>query len=180
MHGFKMPVQNQLLGRRWFLPALALLLTALICSGHAASRIVAWGDLSYDMTIEVPGSADLGLTEIASGDYHSLALASNGSVLAWGDDRFNQTNLPALLALQPATAIAAGNIHNLALMQDKTVVAWGPAPGEYGDYGQCVVPPDLGPVIQVSAGAVHSVALRSDGGVVAWGANWYGQCSVPA
>ena len=47
-------------------------------------------------------------------------------------------------------------------------------------YGQCSVPPDLGPVTAVAAAGAHTVALLADGSVRCWGANWYGQCSVPS
>ncbi len=151
---------------------LPVLLATVLC-GQASQRLVAWGDIAYDLTTDSD-------SRISSGFYHSLALTSDGTVLAWGDNRFNQTNIPDALKYKPAAAIAAGNVHNIALTSGGQVLAWGPAPGQPGDYGQCNVPADLGAVIAIAAGAVHNLALRPDGTVVAWGANLNGQCNVPA
>ncbi len=148
-----------------------LLLTPV--SGLASQRIVAWGDIAYDITAD-------NYAQVSSGFYHTLLIRNDGMVVAWGDDRFNQTNLPEALKSKPAAAIAAGNVHNIALMPGGQVLAWGPSPGQVGDYGQSTVPADLGPVISVAAGAVHNLALKPDGTVVAWGANLNGQCNVPA
>jgi alpha-tubulin suppressor-like RCC1 family protein len=160
--------------------ACLTLLAMLFSTGPAAAgnRVVAWGDIQYDLSLSWPAPADSTMA-IAAGDFHSLALDTTGAVSAWGDDRFNQTNLPPGLSSASVAAIAAGNIHNLALLTDGTVAAWGPPPGQSGDYGQCTVPPGLHDVLAVSAGAVHSLALRRDGTVVAWGANFNGQCSIP-
>jgi alpha-tubulin suppressor-like RCC1 family protein len=140
-------------------------LACVACTAQGADRVVAWGDINYDVTMSPPPPGG-GILRIAAGDFHSLALNS-GAIVAWGDDRFNQTNLPDALRSAPASGIAAGNVHNLALMQDRTVIAWGPAPGQSGDYGQCTVPAGLADVIAVAAGAAHSLALKSDGTVMA-------------
>jgi hypothetical protein len=164
------------LNRAWFVVVGGMMSFALVSEG--ATRVVAWGDMSYDVAITLPPSGK-GTVRISAGDFHSLALNLNGAVMAWGDDQFNQTNIPAALLSAPAACIAAGNVHNLALMQDTTVIAWGPEPGQTGDYGQCAVPIGLTGVVAVAAGAAHSLALLSDGTVAAWGLNWYGQCDVP-
>lgn len=177
-----MEVQCRTPARRWkpdFIgsSAPALLMAALLMTplcGQSAQRLISWGDIAYDFPV------DSRLSQISSGFYHSLAMQSDGTVLAWGDDRFNQTNLPEVLKFKPAAAIAAGNVHSLALMPDGHVLAWGPAAGQTGDYGQSIVPPDLGETIAIAAGAVHNLALRPDGTVVAWGANLNGQCNVPS
>ena len=54
---------------------------------------------------------------ISAGNYHNLALNSDGTVVAWGDNRFGQTNVPA--GLSGVTAIAAGGGHSLALSLKK-------------------------------------------------------------
>lgn len=156
---------------------LSVLLVALVLtpsSSWAGQRVVAWGDIAYDLP------ADSSMSQISSGFYHSLALTGDGAVLSWGDNRFNQTNIPEILKGKLVAAVAAGNVHNLALLPDGQVTAWGPAPGQMGDYGQAEVPASLGIVTSIAAGAVHNLALRPDGTVVAWGANLNGQCDVPA
>ena len=44
--------------------------------------MVAWGYNDYGQT-NVPAGLS-GVTAIAAGDYHSLALKSDGTVVAWG------------------------------------------------------------------------------------------------
>ena len=61
-----------------------------------------------------------------------------------------------------------------ALLSDGRVVCWGA-----NDYGQCDVPPDLGPAVQVKVSPSHTVALLADGRVVCWGDNDEDECDVP-
>ena len=35
------------------------------------------------------------MTAIAAGNFHNLALKSDGTVVAWGDNSDGQTNIPA-------------------------------------------------------------------------------------
>jgi hypothetical protein len=52
--------------------------------------------------------------------------------------------------------------------------AWG-----NNTFGQCNVPPDLGPCTTVAGVSWYTIALRTDGTVRAWGENPHGQCDVP-
>jgi hypothetical protein len=119
--------------------ALALAQAGLgaLTQADAGNRIVAWGDIHYDvLAASQPVTAQgPSVLQIAAGDFHSVALNAMGNVLVWGDNRFGQTALPELLQRTAATQIAAGNVHNLALTRDGMVVGWGPAPGQPGDYG---------------------------------------------
>src|SRR5262245_15124481 len=77
-------------GWRWSIcVANALLMfTACYCSarpaGQVVHRVIAWGDLNYALTLNnvAPGQQNV-LAQIAAGDFHSLALQNDGSVLAW-------------------------------------------------------------------------------------------------
>ena len=127
---------------------------------------------------------------IAAGEYHSLALRSDGTVWAWGDNEFGQlgdgstTNrlVPVRVhGLRDVTGIAAGTTHSLAVRSDGTVWAWGRnADGRLGDG---TTTPRLTPsrvsgldeVTSIAAGRAHSLAVRSDGTVWAWGGNTDGQ-----
>jgi len=97
---------------------------------------------------------------IAAGEYHSVALKDDGTVVTWGDNSYGQRNVPA--GLSNVVAIASGGSeganHCLALRGDGTVVAWG-----WDAYGQTNVPAGLSNVVAISAGGGHSLALVGDG-----------------
>ena len=54
-----------------------------------------------------------GVTAIAAGTFHSLALKSDGAVVGWGNNADGVTTPPP--GMTGATAIAAGELHSLAL-----------------------------------------------------------------
>jgi hypothetical protein len=112
-----------------------------------------------------------GVTAIAAGGVHNLALRSDGTVVAWGSNLIGESNVPT--GLNGVVAIAAGDVRSLALKNDGTVVAWGLG-------GQTSVPAGLTGVTAIAAGVVHFLALKEDGTVVAWGSNSHGQTDVPA
>jgi alpha-tubulin suppressor-like RCC1 family protein len=55
---------------------------------------VAWGDRCCGQTVVPAGLS--GVTAIAAGDYSSLALKADGTVVAWGENRYGQTDVPAV------------------------------------------------------------------------------------
>ena len=67
----------------------AMLQVSMGATAGELSRVVAWGDINYDLTNNFArgGTAVAG---IAAGDFHSAVLQRNGSVVIWGDDRFGQ------------------------------------------------------------------------------------------
>jgi alpha-tubulin suppressor-like RCC1 family protein len=92
--------------------------------------VIAWGCGRYDYgQCDVPASARKGVTAIAAGVYHSLALKQEGgarrgygSVVAWGCGRsatsdvdYGQCHVPAFAKYGGITAIAAGTTHNVVL-----------------------------------------------------------------
>ena len=110
---------------------------------------------------------------IAAGNFHTLVLDADGTVVAWGKDVDGQTNVPP--SATNIVAIAAGGNHSLALGSDGSVIGWG------RDWdGQIDVPAQAGNATAIAAGSAHSLALRNDGTVVAWGNDDYGQTDVPA
>jgi alpha-tubulin suppressor-like RCC1 family protein len=130
-----------------------------------------------------------GVTAIAAGIEHSLALRTDGTVWEWGANFFNEPEDPTLFSSTPVqvsglsdvTTIAGGGLHSLALRADGTVWAWG-----FGEWGQLgngtttssstpVQVSGLSDVTAIAAGADHSLALRTDGTVWAWGYNYEGQ-----
>jgi alpha-tubulin suppressor-like RCC1 family protein len=141
-----------------------------------------------------------GVTDIAAGGGHSLALLGDGTVLSWGYDDRGQlgvgggtdrdvpTPVPGLTGIR---SIAGGYHHTLAVAADGTVWACG-----LNDGGQCgdgttehrstpVKVQHLNDVVSVAANGGgtdvspgdggHNVALLADGTAVAWGFNDFGQ-----
>jgi PKD repeat protein len=153
--------------------ALAAVLLALSPSAVEAGEVIAWGWDSYGQC-NVPPAAQSGVTAIAGGEGHSLALTNTGEVIAWGDNYYGQCTVPPAAA-SGVIAIAAGDSHSLALTSAGEVIAWG-----YNFQGQCSVPTAAeSGVIAIAGGRFHSLALTDTGEVIAWGWSFYGQCAVP-
>ncbi|MGO8673906.1 MAG: choice-of-anchor tandem repeat GloVer-containing protein [Capsulimonadaceae bacterium] len=137
--------------------------------------------------VEVTGLS--GVKAIAAGEYHCLALLSNGTVWAWGLNGNGQlgngtttnSDVPVeVTGLTGVIAIATGGDHSLALDEDGNVWAWGlNGNGQLGngtttDSDIPVEITAIGGVIAIAGGEDHSLAVNLEG-VEAWGANAYGQ-----
>ncbi len=134
--------------------------------------VIAWGDNSGGQC-SVPANL-MDAVGVGGGDYHTIALRHNGTLLGWGYNGDGQTNVPAGSLLY--VSIACGAAHNLAIREDGSLVAWG-----RNDAGQINIPANAkSNILSIAAGDSHSVALLSAGSVVAWGDNSFGQTSVPA
>ena len=129
--------------------------------------------------VQINGVTLSGVTSIACGIYHSIAL-KDGAVLAWGAGTTNSGNWPEYgqsivptAAQSGVTAIAGGTGHTIAL-KDGKVLAWG-----YNNSGQCDIPTAAqSGVTAIGGGANFTVALKG-GAVLAWGSNYGGQCTIP-
>ncbi|MDB5052426.1 MAG: hypothetical protein JWM44_476 [Bacilli bacterium] len=165
-----------------------------------------WGDNSFgqignnalvDQYIPIKVSGLLigkTITTVSSGKYHSLALASNGTVWSWGDNTYGQLGNGSTvsqktpvqvsgLSGKTITAIAAGDTYSLALANDGTVWTWGNnSSGQLGD-GTTIqktspvnVSTLMGTTITaIAAGSNHSIALDTNFQVWTWGNNNSGQ-----
>ncbi len=139
-----------------------------------------------------------GITALAAGYWHSLALKNDGSVWAWGangkgqlgNGTYDEQSVPMQVSgLAGITAIAAGTEFTLALKSDGTVWAWGDDTyGQLGDnndgsvetYRNAPVPVSgLTGISAISAGYDHSLFLKNDGTVWTCGRNDTLQCGVP-
>ena len=128
--------------------------------------------------------------KVSAAGFHSLAIATNGTLWAWGTNSFGElgdgSTVAKLSAEQIGTdadwqSIAAGEFHNLALKNNGTLWAWGNnSNGQLGDgtTNNALVPTQIGAATDwkaISAGAFYSVAIKTDGTLWAWGANANGQ-----
>jgi PASTA domain/Regulator of chromosome condensation (RCC1) repeat len=135
--------------------SVGLLFAPSPAQAAATGRPVAWGcGAGYNFgQCGVPSGLN-GVSAIAAGPWHSLALKGVGTVVPWGWC-LGPCSLPSTLS--GVTAIAAGLDHELALKGDGTVVAWGCGPTT--DLGQCSVPGGLARVIAIAASGYDSLAL---------------------
>ena len=129
-------------------------------------------------------AAEPTIVQIAAGDWHSLALFSDGSLFAWGANSTGQlgdgTNMIKYSPVKIGTgftAIAVGNNHSLAL-KGNILFAWGD--NSYGQLGDGTninrnSPVQIGTGYSaIAAGYNHSLALKGNT-LYAWGDNGYGQ-----
>ena len=133
-----------------------------------------------------------GVTRIAAGSSHTLALRNGGNVWVWGSGTYgmlgdgttaSSASARPVPGFNDVVSIAAGSLFSLAVKADGTVWAWGDgASGKLGD-GTAIdrltpVPVSaLTGVARVASfgGASHALALKTDGTVWAWGWNSSGQ-----
>ncbi len=138
--------------RSWLLCTLALLIPL---SGFAGVVPFSWGNNTYGSlgngntvgssvpTTVVTTGALAGKTVIAvsTGNYHSIALASDGTVYTWGDNSKGQlgngastsftsavpvaVDMTGVLAGKTVTQIAAGDFFNIVLTADGKLFSWG-------------------------------------------------------
>jgi len=136
--------------------------------------------------VPIQVTAISGVTAIAAGDQHSLALKSDGTMWGWGNNDYGQLgdstqvqrNLPVQVhGLANVTGISAALYTSFAIRADSTAWSWGAnSSGILGDGssgtrhvpGQVAI---LSGVVNIFAGTFHCMAIRSDGTAWAWGDN---------
>jgi len=168
----------------------------------SGGTVMAWGDntfgqlgngttsANHDGQNPVPVTGLTGVTQVAAGGEHSLALLANGTVMAWGDNASGQlgdgstasSDVPvAVKGLTGVKAVAAGDLYSVALLTNGTVMTWGDnGQGELGDGSDTssdvpVPVTGLTGVSAVAAGGQHVLALLAGGTAKSWGANESGQ-----
>ena len=173
------------------------------------TNVVGWGagsssNSSYCLSDNYPhfGQANippgLGICKkVSAGSWHSLAIKQDDTVDAWGAGEnvcpcivetnmhhFGQSRVPEDLGA--VKEISAGEYHSCVIKEDGHVVCWGAGTsiqlngGVCGvNWGQSMVPENLGRCSKISAGGFHTCAIKTDGKVVCWGKNDNGQCTPP-
>ncbi len=151
-------------------------------------------DQALPTTFAAPPGARF--TAVSAGGFHTLALATDGTVYAAGRDddgqlgndaAFDYQVSPVAVAAPPGvhfTSVAAGGYHSLAIGSDGNTYAWGQDEhGQLGDDAALVhqslpvrvaTPPGVR-FVAVSAGFAHSLAIGDDGGLYSWGYNGFGE-----
>ncbi|MDA9860540.1 Ig-like domain-containing protein [Planctomycetota bacterium] len=128
--------------------------------------LTSWGRDDDDQVTDTPTGNDF--IHISGGEYHSVALKSDGSLVSWGLNSSNQvTDTPSG---NDFIQISGGYRHSVALKSDGSLVSWG-----LNASNQVTDTPSGNDFAQVAGGAYHSVALRSDGSLVSWGRDNYNQ-----
>jgi alpha-tubulin suppressor-like RCC1 family protein len=158
--------------------------------GVSKSEICAGQSGQYCSSTPVQVSGLTGVTAIAGGGSHTIALKSDSTVWAWGSNSFGQlgdgttidSSTPVQVSgLTGVTAIAGRDSHTIALKNDGTVWTWGDnRSGQLGDgtTTQRTTPVQvsgLTGVIAIAGGTWHTIALKNDGTVWTWGYNSNGQ-----
>ena len=179
----------------------------------ADNKIYSWGQNFYGelgngtatasltpVLVSMPTlSTGVTISAVAAGSYHSLALASDGTVYAWGHNvtgelgdgtRTDRTTPVKVSGLTNVIAIAAGYDQgsmgfSLALKSDGTVWGWGcnwdyelAHDTDTGCGAECfddtatpVQLPGLTNITSIAAGYAFGAAVNNSGNVLAWGWN---------
>jgi alpha-tubulin suppressor-like RCC1 family protein len=97
--------------------------------------MVVQGECPAVMALDNSGAPLQNVVEVATGDDHTCARQSSGTVLCWGDDDSGQIGngsfASAVLVAAPvtlpavATQLRLGNNHSCAVLADHTVWCWG-------------------------------------------------------
>ncbi|XP_046350491.2 uncharacterized protein LOC124131328 isoform X1 [Haliotis rufescens] len=127
------------------------------------------------------------VSQVSSGDKHTLFLFSDGTLAAVGSNAHGQIGIGSREdAVVPrdvdidktVTYIASGANHNLAITDDGSVFMWGYSRA-CGHRRHDVLQPERvlegHHVIQVAGGATHSMALTASGNIYSWGGGIDGQ-----
>lgn len=96
-------------------------------------------------------------TAIAAGDYHSVGLKADGSVVGQGTNYYGEAHEP--LDNSGFVGIAAGAYGSAGWKDDGSIVGW----------GRSHVPPISGDFIAISVAEYHAVGLKADGSMEGWG-----------
>jgi len=183
---------------KWILVAAGRYHTLAIMSD---GTLWAWGANDYGQLGLGPESptylvaprqvaSDIGWRSVAAGEYHTVAIKSDGTLWTWGANgcgqlgdgtRVDRTNPVKIWEDTDWDSVAAGASHTVAIKSDGTLWTWG-ANG-YGQLGYVTGVDQTSPKkidlettwASVAAGDYHTMAIDTQKALWAWGANHSGQ-----
>ncbi|MCC5805087.1 MAG: hypothetical protein JJU00_02050 [Opitutales bacterium] len=137
--------------------------------------------------VVLPDEAEIAFGSVSSGEWHTLAIATDGSLWAWGrnnvgqlgDDSGSDQNTAVMVDSgegNPWTAVSAGHSHSAAIREDGSLWTWGAGSSGrlgHGSISNITVPTQVEGEgwNSVAAGNSHTLALR-EGVLWAWGSNF--------
>lgn len=107
----------------------------------------------YDGTLNLGDNTSNPIISITSGDYHSMALAADGSVYSFGSNDYGQLGNNTSSSNPGVIKVLKGLYPGLRYLGDN----------------------NLNPILSITAGQDHSATLAADGTVFTFGRNTYGQ-----
>ena len=134
-------------------------------------------------------------SQVACGDYHSIATKSDGTLWSWGKNSYGNLGLNDIThrsspvqvgSLTNWSLISVGQYHSIATKSDGTLWSWGRNGSPYyfgeGQLGQNDTTHRSSPVqvgsltnwSKISCYA-HNLAIKTDGSLWSWGGNYYGE-----
>jgi len=165
----------------------------------ATGKVEVWGSNAFSEAAPFTANPVLsphlidgltGITQIAVGGGHILALDSAGTVWAWGNNTYGQlgngttSSLPnanpspvPVPGINGIVQVAAGGNFSFAIGGNGTIYAWGlNSSGQLGDgttvsHDSPEAVPALAGVSRLIAGDQTSYAIRPDGKLLSWGSS---------
>jgi hypothetical protein len=124
---------------------------------------------------------DDNIIKFSAGGAHTVVLTNTNNIISWGSNQYGQSSIPIGLTSSSIFEISAGGAHTVALTSSG-LTCWGAGLENTGvapNYGQSIIPPNIGTVNEISAGLLHTAVRLANNNVICWGNNQYGQSTVP-
>ncbi|RLT32147.1 MAG: hypothetical protein DWI55_05225 [Chloroflexi bacterium] len=141
-------------------PVISLSTPELPTRGQSGP-VIGWGATAPFKLNAIPAIANNGITNLALGAHHALAVTAAGSVIGWGTNINGELTIPRLAGV---VHVAVGTAHSAALKSDGSVVLWGQASARTAPVGG-----RLTNIAQIATGNQHTVLLGNDGKVFVYG-----------